>query len=318
MTAGARALWLRIYRGAIVAGIVLMIHREAPPVDPDLAMGVSLELVQEYFPSAAGIGERLEEHGGHFVLDAGRNQLGFVVATSPDSDHIVGYSGPNNVLVAFGADGKALGISVLSSGDTTEHVDEVLADERFMGAFDGKTWEEIQAMQRVDGVSGATLTSLAIAEGIIRRVAGSAPSLRFPEPLALADAQRVFPSAVELGEQGEVFGPGGVQLGSLLSTAPHSDSLIGYAGPSEVLVGVAGESDEIVGIVIRDTYDTEKYVGYVRDEAGFIEMFNGRALRDLAGFDLEANEVEGVSGATMTSMTVARAVVALAEAESRG
>jgi len=320
MAAGARALWLRVYRAAIFTGIVVMIHRGPPPVDPDLAMGVSLDAVREYFPSAAGIGARLEEHGGHFVLDAGRNQLGFVVATSPDSDDIVGYSGPNNVLVAFGADGKALGISVLSSGDTEEHVAEVLADERFMEAFDGKTWEEIQSLGRgrVDGVSGATLTSLAIAEGIIRRVAGSAPSLRFPNPLTLEDARAIFPAAEALGEGGEVFDSTGARLGTLLSSAPHSDSLIGYSGPSEVLVGVTGEKDEIVGIAIRDTYDTEKYVGYVRDEVGFIELFNGKALADVAGFDLEQNGVEGVSGATMTSMTVARAVLALAEEVSGG
>jgi hypothetical protein len=192
-----------------------------------------------------------------------------------------------------------------------------LADERFMGAFDGKTWEEVQAVERIDGVSGATLTSLAIAEGIVRRVAGSAPSLRFPKPLELADAQRIFPTAVELEEGGEVIGEGGVRLGKLLSSAPHSDSLVGYAGPSEVLLGVSGERDEIAGIAIRDSYDTEKYVGYVRDELGFIEMFNGKTLEEMAGFDLEANEVEGVSGATMTSLTVARAVVALAEAETK-
>ncbi len=47
-------------------------------------------------------------------------------------------------------------------------------------------------------------------------------------------------------------------------------------------------------------------------------MFNGKTLAEVAGFDLEQNEVEGVSGATMTSLTVARAVLALAEAESGG
>lgn len=317
MIGGARAWWLRIYRGAILAGIVLMIHRGASPLDPDAAMGVSLEAVRAYFPSAVGIGGRLEEHGGHFVLDAARNQLGFVVATSPDSDDIIGYSGPNNVLVAFGADGKVLGISLLSSGDTEEHVAEVLADQRFMGAFDGKSWGEVQAIERVDGVSGATLTSLAIAEGIIRRVAGTAPSLRFPRPLDLADALRIFPAAIRLDSSGEVIGEGGVSLGRLLSSAPHSDSLVGYAGPSEILVGVTGAHDEIVGIAIRDSYDTEPYVGYVRDEVGFIEMFNGKTLAEMARFDLDENEVEGVSGATMTSMTVARAVVALAAAETK-
>ena len=316
--AGKRAVWLlRIYRAAVFAGIVLMIHRGAPAVDPKEAIGVSIGVVREYFPSAVGVGERLDEHGGHYVMDANRNQLGFVVTTSPDSDGIIGYSGPNNVLVAFGADGKVLGFSVLSSGDTPEHLADVVADERFMGGFDGKSWEGLRATERVDGVSGATLTSLAIAEGIIRRVAGSAPSLRFPEPLGLADARRIFPEATELEADGEVIGAQGGVLGRLLRSSPHSDNQVGYAGPSDVLVGLAARSDTIVGIAIRDTYDTGKYVGYVRDEAGFMEMFDGKSLGEMAAFDLEANEVEGVSGATMTSMTVAQALVDLARAETR-
>ena len=188
-----RAAWLRTYRAAVFVGVILMIHRGAPPVDPRAAPEVPLELLREFFPSAERIGERVEAHGGHFVMDSSGNELGFVVATAPDSDDIVGYSGPNNALVAFGADGKVLGISILSSGDTSEHLAEVVADEAFMRGFDGKRWEEIQLMDRVDGVSGATLTSLAIAEGIIRRVAGGAPSLRFPEPIELGGCAAAFP-----------------------------------------------------------------------------------------------------------------------------
>ena len=315
MAAGRTAWWLRLYRAAVFVVVILMIHRGAPPVDPDTAMGVSVADLKEFFPAAVGVSGRVSEDGAHFVLDASRNELGFVVATSPDSDHIIGYSGPNNVLVAFGADGKVLGIRVLDSGDTPEHLEDVLEDEAFMGSFDGKTWEELQATREVDGVSGATLTSLAIAEGIIQRVSGDAPSLRFPRPLELADAKRLFPEAAELEPDGDVLGADGGVIGRLLRTSPHSDNVVGYGGPSDVLVGVKGDRDEIIGIAIRDTYDTAKYVGWVTDEAYFMELFNGKPLAELAGFDLQANEVEGVSGATMTSMAVAQSLVELANSE---
>ena len=314
--AAARTAWLRLFRAGVFVGVILMVHRGAPPVDPDTALGVSVDDLRQFFPAAVGVSGRVSEDGAHFVLDAARNELGFVVATSPDSDDIIGYSGPNNVLVAFGADGRVLGISILSSGDTPEHLADVVADEKFVATFDGKTWEQVRATSRVDGVSGATLTSLAIAEGIIRRVAGSAPSLRFPKPLEIADARKIFPTAAGLSPSGEVLDGAGGRLGKLLRTSPHSDNVVGYGGPTDVLVGLGSDSDTVVGIAIRETYDTEKYVGWVEDEAFFMEMFNGKSLAGLASFDLEDNEVEGVSGATMTSLAVAQAVVELAKAEN--
>lgn len=293
-----KTAWLRIYRAAVFVGVVLLMHRVA---SPDL-VNVDVEVLREFFPNAAGVSDQGVK-GARYVLNDPGKDLGYVLTTSPDSDGIVGYSGPNNVLVAFGLDGKVLGISVLSSGDTPEHLELATGDDSFMATFDGMEWEEIQSMQRVDGVSGATLTSLAIAEGVIRRVAGNAPSLRFPGSLELDDAQRLFPRAVTLETNGDVFGASGDVLGRIYRSSPQSDNLIGYGGPSDVLVGV-GTDEKIIGIVIRKSYDTEKYVGYVRDEASFMQMFEGKTLQEVAEF----GEVEGVSGATMTSQAVARAV----------
>ena len=319
---GLQTAGLRIYRAAVFVGVILMMHRGEPPVDPSQAAGVSMEDLREFFPAAAGVGERTSEDGAHLVLDSARKKLGFVVTTSPDADHIVGYSGPNNVLLAFGQDGRVLGMKVLKSGDTPEHLEQVEADGEFMATFDGYSWTEVQSTRQVDGVSGATLTSLAIAEGVIQRVAGYPPSLRFPDRLDLEDARRIFPEAVEQ-DGGTVFGPGGGQvygkggvlLGRLLRSSPHSDNLIGYGGPTDLLVGVTGDDDTIVGIAIGETYDTEKYVGWVEQEAGFIEMFNGKTLAEMAQFDPVENGVEGVSGATMTSMNVTYALIELAEAD---
>jgi len=68
-----------------------------------------------------------------------------------------------------------------------------------------------------------------------------------------------------------------------------------------------------LGIVLGNTYDNEKYVTYVREDDYFLGLFNSKQLSELAVLDLEQEEVEGVSGATMTSMAVAHSVVAAAQ-----
>lgn len=50
----------------------------------------------------------------------------------------------------------------------------------------------------------------------------------------------------------------------------------------------------------------EPYVGYVRDDTYFRNLFNGRRPDALAALD--AANVEGVSGATMTSQAAARSL----------
>ena len=71
----------------------------------------------------------------------------------------------------------------------------------------------------------------------------------------------------------------------------------------------------VTGLTIADSYDNQPYVGYVRDDYGFPDLFRGRSLEELAALDLEEAGVEGVAGATMTSQSVARALV-MAAAES--
>ena len=67
-------------------------------------------------------------------------------------------------------------------------------------------------------------------------------------------------------------------------------------------------------IRLRKSYDNEPYVDYVRVEAGFWAIFEGRTLSELADFNPAEAGVEGVSGATMTSLAVADTIVAAAKA----
>jgi NosR/NirI family nitrous oxide reductase transcriptional regulator len=245
----ARSTWsvvVSLARAALFAVVVWSIHhahqrRTAAREHVPLALAQPT-VVKSVFPDAARVVP--VEGGREVVLDAADEELGFVVQTSPDSDRIVGFSGPTNLLVAFGPDGRIAGLRVLSSGDTLEHVGQVLRDPLFLRQYDGLTWEEAAAHSDVDAVSGATLTSLAIVEGLRKRLGAAPRSLKFPQPPELAVVRKLFPEAAAVAQEPSqpglwrVTDGSGVLLGMLLRTTPAADNVVGYQGPTEALIGL--------------------------------------------------------------------------------
>ena len=135
------------------------------------------------------------------VSDEDGKHLGSLLQTSPHADHIVGFSGPTNVMVAFDADDRVSGWKVVSSGDTRDHLRQVVRHEGFVQSFVGLSREELLQSTSIDAVSGATLTSLAIRESLRCRLTGesmSTTSLRFPEPLTVENVFPLFPTAKSL------------------------------------------------------------------------------------------------------------------------
>ncbi len=252
------------------------------------------------------------------VLDAAGATLGSVVQTSPASDHLVGFSGPTNVLIAFGPDQRICAVRILSSGDTREHVRQVREDPSFLSSFEGLTWEEAARSQSLDGVSGATLTSLAIQEAILLRLGGGQTSLRFPEPLLLDEVRSWLPQSESLtqvrGVQNcwQVWDARQQRLGNVWRSSPVADNIIGYQGPTDTRIAVT-PNEHILGIAVGSSYDNEPYVTYVRQDAYFNSLFNDQTLEQVAQLDLWEAGIEGVSGATMTSQAVAEGVVLTAK-----
>jgi NosR/NirI family nitrous oxide reductase transcriptional regulator len=292
--------------------------RELTPIDIDRLL--------EFFPTAASAGSVDPELRTQQVLDADGTLVGYILQTSPDSDSIVGFSGPTNVLLAFNPGDQIIGVSILSSRDTKEHAALVSSDSGFLASWNGLTWEEAAERRDVDAVSGATLTSLAITEAILTRLRGNRPApvgndeppnLRFPESPTLDDVRNWFDSAESVrwstatpGHY-DVFSADKSLLGHVFRTTPAADAIIGYQGPTDTLVGL-DTNGRVLGIRVRNSFDNEPYVGYLRDEDYFLNLFNGKSLADLATLDLQAERVEGVSGATMTSLAVAEGLVAAA------
>lgn len=283
------------------------------------AFEVPFSHVARWFPEAKTLSTIDPGHRGRDVLAGDGSRLGSVVQTSPDSDRAIGFSGSTNLLVGLNPSGRIVGIEILSSGDTREHVAQVQRDPRFFAQLIGRSWRELPELSKVDAVSGATLTSLALVEGLSRRAGGVPLSLKFPDAVRAADVEPLFPeAAAATTDPGDptivrVEDHGGASLGWCLRTTPAADHIIGYQGPTDALVGF-GRDGRVIGVVVLRSFDNDPYVRYVREDDYFGQWFNGKTMSELGGLDLQSAGMEGVSGATMTSQAVAQGIVAAATA----
>jgi thiamine biosynthesis lipoprotein ApbE/transcriptional regulator of nitric oxide reductase len=306
-----RPLWLRIwprlYRLILFVAVAWLVHvASLRPRPPDV---VSLADARAFFPSAARFASGDQRLGGQTVVDSQGRVLGLVLTTSPHTDDIVGYSGPSNLLIALDEKQHVKGVRLLASGDTQAHVDQVRDSRAFWKQFPG--WGRDKAPQRVEGVSGSTLTSLAMAEAIERRLGGAVISLRFPDLLTLKEVQSLFPGAIQFKADDPRSGWHRVRdkdsrlLGFAVRTSPFTDNGRGYRGPTESLIAIAPDGRNVTGVVIRRSYDTPEYVNRVREDDEFLRLLTGRTIDEWAKMDFKRSGIEGVSGATQTSFAVA-------------
>jgi Na+-translocating ferredoxin:NAD+ oxidoreductase RnfG subunit len=307
-----------------VAWLVHAVHEQrlARRQAVDLA-AVPLETVRRHLPEAAAVGgDSLAVAGGREILGGGGERVGTILRTSPAGDAAIGFSGPTDVLVVCDADLRVAGMEILSSGDTRDHVRAVEQEERFLASLSGMPLADLAALDgtTVDAVAGSTLTSMAIVDAVVLRLGGSGGGSRFTVESGLADLQLLFPDAVSIEPDAgdpsviRVLGADRIPLGWALRTSPAADRVIGYQGPTDALVGFDTEN-RVAGVAVRESFDNEPYVGYVRDDRAFRRLWKGMPIEQVAGIDPAATGVEGVSGATMTSQAVAEGIVRAARAE---
>jgi NosR/NirI family nitrous oxide reductase transcriptional regulator len=172
----AGSFGVRLYRVAVIVAIVWLLRRHEARVRAEGNRPIHIEEARSFFPAADHLEIDVSERMGLWVLDRHGEKIGYVLSTSPTSDKIIGYSGPTDTLVALTpnkAEPKVVGIKVRYSSDTKQHVADVVANEDFMGTWNGKTWDEVAGTDPraagIEGVSGASLTSMCIANGIRHR-----------------------------------------------------------------------------------------------------------------------------------------------------
>ena len=315
-------------RVAVVVAIAWLVHAEhgrhvGRQAAADLA-SLPVARVQKHLPEAAAIGgPSAAVAGGRDLVDVAGNRVGTVLRTSPAGDAVIGFSGPTDLLVICTSDLRVAGMEVLSSRDTRDHVHAVQRDDAFWRSFQGQSLAELAGLKpdKAHAVAGATLTSLAISEALVRRLGGTAAAGRFEHAPTLADLRLIFPDAVEIAaDPGDpavirVLAVDAIPLGWALRTSPAADRVIGYQGPTDAVVGF-DTAGQVAGVAVLASYDNEPYVGYVRDDAAFRGVYRGMTLEELAGIDPRHTGVEGVSGATMTSQAVAQGIVQAARAHA--
>ena len=136
---------------------------------------VEIPEAHRFWTNAASLLPDGGSRGGLHVLDAQGERIGYLARTMPDAGQIAGYCGTTDTLVALDADDRVKGINVRSSEDTIKHAEDVMLDWSFKRTWNGMRWEEVAGMdleaEGIEGVSGATLTSMAVARGIVHRFA---------------------------------------------------------------------------------------------------------------------------------------------------
>lgn len=132
---------------------------------------VTLDEAKKHFPVCASIksdGPRLA------IRDGAGNLLGYILRTSPSADNVSGYAGPTECLVSLEPDAQTVRlVTVRKSYDNESYVEQVASDRGYLKLFAGRTLQTLAGMdfakEEIEGVSGSTQTSYAVAESLKRR-----------------------------------------------------------------------------------------------------------------------------------------------------
>jgi NosR/NirI family nitrous oxide reductase transcriptional regulator len=185
-----KSLALQFYRFAVVvtiAGLIrdVAVHQRVQGDSPVVAA----EIVA-FLPEAFTLRPDDSARDGLFVLDRAGRELGYVVRTQPACRDIIGYAGTTDALVVLDRDWKILGLKIHASEDTTSYLNDIVLDRRFLKKWNGLTWDAAAALDLkaagIEGVSGATMTSMAIAQSVKARLQLSRDQLAARVPLRFA------------------------------------------------------------------------------------------------------------------------------------
>ena len=296
-----RKLGVGLFRLALIAAAILALappSGKSPGSEPDALLAGARAVM----PEVVALGD--ESDGMLELLDAEGTTLGWVASTFPQAASISGYNGPSELLVVFDAVGKVRAVRLLESADTIGHVDKVSADTEFWAQWNGKPDAALGDLGTPRIVSGATLTSEAMARGVAARFGAKGMDEWFTLPLEPADVVRWFPEADRIGASekpgvNRVFA-GEKECGLVLRASRMGVGARGFNGVSDVLVALRG--DTLLGVALFESRDNEPYVTDTRDELRFEDPFAGQKISEFLGSSDEYTLV--VSGASVTANAV--------------
>ncbi|HEY2341802.1 MAG TPA: 4Fe-4S binding protein, partial [Chthoniobacteraceae bacterium] len=181
-----RRILLQAYRAAVLVAMAWIIRAHYVRLQIEGDAPITMQEVKAIYPTAASLRPDAGERRGMWVMDAKGQDLGYVLRTMPDVKSIVGYRGWTDTLVAFDPALHVVGVRVRSSQDTREHVGDIRDDRYFLKTWNGKPWDEVASRtpkeEGIEGVSGASMTSVAMADGIMRRLAAADAAMAVRPP----------------------------------------------------------------------------------------------------------------------------------------
>ena len=180
---------LRLYRLGLVGVVAWLIRDLAVRQRIHGDSPVTVAEIAGFLPQAASLRPDDSARDGLFVLDRAGRELGYVVRAQPRCRDIIGYCGVTDALIVLDRNWAILGLKIHASEDTRDYVESVALDRRFLKKWNGMTWDAAAGMDLksagIEGVSGATMTSMAIAQSVKARLQMSRdeiaarPRLRF-------------------------------------------------------------------------------------------------------------------------------------------
>jgi NosR/NirI family nitrous oxide reductase transcriptional regulator len=304
---------LRIAVGTYRLGIVFAAFaclRSLPSKQAQADPAGILAEAREKLPSAVSIGDPSD--GMFPLLDASGGILGWATTTYPQASKIQGYSGPSELLVIFDSARTVRSVSLIASSDTAGHVAKILNDTPFWEQWAGKSEAALGAGPPPRMVTGASLTSEAMARGLAARFGAEGMDQWFPEEIPLASLATWFPGATRMEPLPD---PGTYQvwknknqLGILLRSSRMGVSARGFNGTSDVIVGLDPTGEIILGVGLPNSRDNEPYVSDVKDELKYADGFAGKSVGEIqAGAEEDSSNLI-VSGASNTASAVIASV----------
>lgn len=253
----------------------------------------------------------------------GGSIAGYVIAATSPS----GYGGDVQIAVGITSDGKLTGFDVISHSETAG-LGSKCAEPDFTSQFTGKTAAVLEytktgasADNEIDAVSGATITTNAVTEAVNAAIVfyqdsfgGGVKAAEEVDPM-----QKAFPDAdmetladvavtnaerenCTINEVKEVSGKGYI----IVATAHN-----GYDGDLQIALGVG--SDGIVkGFATIVCNETKALGGQCTSDefaAQFVGMTTDQDVKHVSsGADSSNNEIDAITGATITTDAVLTAV----------
>ena len=297
-----KRLALGAYRLALIAGAMLCLwygQASRPSVSPDLLLAQG----RKTLPAAASLGGA--ENGFYPVLSENGNLLAWATTTYPQAQSIQGYSGPSELFVLLSPERSILAVEFLTSADTAGHVAKVRQDRAFWAQWNGNSETRAGAAQDVRIVSGATLTSEAMARGVAARFGAKGMNEWFPDGIESEVIRRWYPETATISPTREkgvsAVKEDGIRIGTILRSSRMGVLSRGFNGTSDVILALSADEKTMLGVALLGSRDNEPYVGYVKDELLYADGFAGKAVGSVFPPD---DPPLIVSGASITAHAV--------------